>query len=144
MRGVDNTGRVAAEWVAKAEEDLNTAAHTLKLGRSCPTATVCFHAQQSVEKYLKAYLVYRGLPVPKSHDIEDLVMRIPTQARPNLTVEEQALLTEYAVGTRYPGWRDVLLREAREAVTLARRVRRHVRSLLRKVVLRRRPSPPAT
>lgn len=54
MSGADRTGLVAAEWVAKAEEDLKTAAHTLKLGRSCPTATVCFHAQQSVEKYLKA------------------------------------------------------------------------------------------
>ena len=142
MPAADNTGRGVAERVAKAEEDLKTAAHTLKLGPSCPTATVCFHAQQSAKKYLKAYLVYRGVPVPKSHDIEDLVMPIPTQARPDLTVEEQALLTEYAVGTRYPGWRDVLLREAREAVMLARRVRRHVRSLLPKAVLHRKPNRP--
>ncbi len=142
MPEVDNTGRVVAEWVAKAEEDLKTATHTLKLRRSCPTATVCFHAQQSVGKYLKAYLVYRGVPVPKSHDIEELVTRVPHQARPNLSVEEQALLTEYAVGTRYPGWRDVLLREARDAVMLARHVRRHVRSLLPNAVLRRKPNRP--
>ena len=41
---------VCAEWVAKAENDLTNAAHTLKLGASCPTDTVCFHAQQCVEK----------------------------------------------------------------------------------------------
>lgn len=138
MPGADSTDRVVAEWVGKAEEDLKTAAHLLKLGRSCPTATVCFHAQQSVEKYLKAYLVYRGTHFPKMHDIEELVARVPSNARPNLTVEEQALLTEYAVGPRYPGWRDVPLLEARRAVTLARRVRKHVRSLLPKGVLRRR------
>ena len=138
MPGADSTHRVAAEWVAKAEEDLKTAAHLLKLGSSCPTATVCFHAQQSVEKYLKANLVHRGTPFPKTHDIEELIARMPSNARPSLTVEEQALLTEYAVGPRYPGWRDVPLREARQAVGLARRVRKHVGPLLPKGILRRR------
>jgi HEPN domain-containing protein len=138
MPEADSTDRVAAEWVAKAEEDLQTATLILKLGRSCPTATVCFHAQQCVEKYLKAYLVYQGTPFPKTHDIEELVARVPGNARPSLTVEEQALLTEYAVGPRYPGWRDVPLREARQAVALARRVRKTVRMLLPKEALRRR------
>ena len=44
----------------------------------------------------------------------------------------------YAIGPRYPGWDDVLLSEARQAVALARRVRKHVRSLLPKEALRRR------
>jgi len=41
---------VISEWVIKAENDLTTAAHTLKLGGDCPTDTVCFHAQQCVDK----------------------------------------------------------------------------------------------
>lgn len=131
--------RVAAEWVAKAEEDLTTAAHSLRLGRDCPTAVVCFHAQQCAEKYLKAYLVFEGVGFPKTHEIEDLLSRIPKQARPDLSTEEQALLTEYAVGSRYPGWREVSLQEARTAVALARRVRRHIRSLLPREALRRKP-----
>ncbi len=138
MPEADSTDHVVAEWVAKAEEDLKTAAYLLKLGRSCPTATVCFHAQQSVEKYLKAYLVFRSTPFPKTHDIEELVTRVPSNARPSLTVEEQALLTEYAVGPRYPGWRDVPLAEARRAVSLARRVRKQIRSLLPKRALSHR------
>lgn len=138
MPGTESTGRVMAEWVAKAEEDLKAATHILKLGRSCPTAMVCFHAQQSVEKYLKAYLVYRGTPFPKTHDIEELIARIPNHARPSLTVEEQALLTEYAVGPRYPGWRDVSLSEARRAVALARRVRKQIRLLIPKEITRTR------
>jgi HEPN domain-containing protein len=136
MPEAESIGRVVAEWAAKAEEDLKTAAHTLKLGASCPTPMVCFHAQQAAEKYLKAYLVYQGTPFPKTHDIEELVARVPNRARPSLTVEEQALLTEYAVGPRYPGWKDVPLGEARRAVALARRVRKHVRSLLPKEILR--------
>ncbi len=50
----DNAVVVAREWIAKAENDLKNAAHTLKLGTECPTDTVCFHAQQCVEKYIKA------------------------------------------------------------------------------------------
>jgi HEPN domain-containing protein len=53
----DKTAVVAREWTAKADNDLKTAAHTLKLGDKCPTDTVCFHAQQCVEKYLKASLL---------------------------------------------------------------------------------------
>ncbi len=98
MPGAENANLVVAEWVARAEDDLNTAAHTLKLGRECPTGTVCFHAQQCAEKYLKAYLVSRAVPFPKTHEIEGLVSLIPDDARPSLSLEEQSLLTEYAVG----------------------------------------------
>jgi HEPN domain-containing protein len=59
---------VIREWLVKAENDLLTAAHTLKLGAACPTDTVCFHAQQCVEKYLKALLVFRATPFPRTHD----------------------------------------------------------------------------
>ena len=45
---------VVRQWVQKAENDLKNAAHTLKLGVDGPTDTVCFHAQQCVEKYVKA------------------------------------------------------------------------------------------
>jgi len=36
---------------------LKNAVHTLKMGRDCPTDTVCFHSQQCIEKYIKAFLV---------------------------------------------------------------------------------------
>jgi HEPN domain-containing protein len=140
MPEAEGVDRVVAEWVSKAEEDLKAAAHTLRLGAATPTAIVRFHAQQAAEKYLKAYLVYRGTHFPKTHDIEELLALVAAGARPALSAEEQAVLTEYAVGPRYPGWRDVPLSEARRAVTLGRRVRKHVRSLLPKEVLRRRKS----
>lgn len=70
---------VVREWVAKAENDLKTAAHTLKLGKDCPTDTVCFHAQQCVEKYLKALLVWKGIDFPKTHDLEKLIGMLPAR-----------------------------------------------------------------
>jgi len=59
----------------------------------------------------------------KTHDVEALIGSIPPEVRRGLKVEEVALLSEYAVGPRYPGWRSVSLSEARKAVASARRIR---------------------
>lgn len=125
------TLRVVRQWVEKAENDLKNATHTLKLGRDCPTDTVCFHAQQCVEKYLKALLVWEGKDISKTHHIDELMRMLPATLRPDLSPYEQELLTDYAVSTRYPGDYDAIpLSEAKRAVQIARRVRRHVRALL--------------
>jgi HEPN domain-containing protein len=129
---------VCVEWLAKAENDLITAAHTLKLGEACPTDTVCYHAQQCIEKYLKALLVLAGKDFPKTHDLETLMALIPAESRPELSSEEQARLTEYAVGARYPGWEQISLAAARRAVAVARRVRKEVRRVLPRKALRRK------
>jgi hypothetical protein len=34
---------------------------------------ICFHCQQSAEKYLKALLIERGIAFPKTHRLEDLL-----------------------------------------------------------------------
>lgn len=128
---------VVREWITKAENDLKTAAHTLKLDDDCPTDTVTFHAQQCVEKYLKAFLVSAGIEFPKTHDVEALVALVPAGRRPKFGAEEQARLTAYATEARYPGWGPIPLAEARRAVALARRVRGSVRRELPKEALRR-------
>jgi hypothetical protein len=46
MIGDDELLSVVQQWVQKAENDLKNAAYTLRIGKDCPTDTVCFHAQQ--------------------------------------------------------------------------------------------------
>jgi HEPN domain-containing protein len=121
---------VVREWIVKAENDLKNAAHTLGLGADCPTDTVCFHAQQCIEKYLKALLVLQGFDFPKSHDLEVLLALVPKRVRPHLTAEEQGRLTTYATTARYPGSGEIALAEARRAVAVARRARKEVRATL--------------
>lgn len=129
----DETLQVARQWVQKADNDLATAAHTLKLGARGPTDTVCFHAQQCVEKYLKALLVLRGVDFARTHHIGALVSLLPARLQPDLMPEEQAVLSDYAVTTRYPGdYERIPLAEARRAVQIARRVRRQIRAHLPK------------
>jgi len=73
MPAADEILSVVMEWVAKAENDLVNAARVLRTPKGCPTDTVCFHAQQCIEKYLKAYLASKKRDFPKTHDIRLLI-----------------------------------------------------------------------
>jgi HEPN domain-containing protein len=127
---------VVQEWIVKADHDLTAAAQILKLGKAAPTEAIGFHAQQCVEKYLKAILVYRSIPFSKTHNIRDLMTQVPRRMRPALEDEMQARLTRYASATRYPeSGPDISLTAARKAVSVARRVRREVRRKLPKGAL---------
>lgn len=122
---------VAKEWMAKGDNDLKNASHTLKLGDRCPTDTVCFHAQQCVEKYLKAFLVIIKKEFPRTHDVEVLLSLIPKNIHISLAIEEQRKLTEYATVMRYPGpYEPISLMEAKQAVKLARQVKGKISKLL--------------
>ena len=128
---------VVREWVQKAENDLKNAVNTLKMGGDCPTDTVCFHAQQCVEKYLKAFLVSRDIDFPRTHDIGNLVDLMPRNFRIRLSVEEQQRLTAYATTMRYPDeYEPLSLAQARKAVAIARRVRGELRAILSRKILR--------
>jgi HEPN domain-containing protein len=130
MSDNENAMAVAHEWMTKADNDLRSAEYLLKM-EDCPTDTICFHAQQCVEKCLKALLVTQGTGFKKTHDIEELVALLPPRLRPSLDDKEQDRLTEYATVTRYPGdYEPISLTEARQAVRTARRVRREVRKIL--------------
>lgn len=122
---------VAGEWVTKAENDLRNAVHTLEMGHECPTDTVCFHAQQSIEKYLKALLVIEGVDFPRTHELAELAALSPEDFSRILDEAQQDRMTEYATVTRYPGdYEPISLEEAQEAVEIARRARNEFRKLL--------------
>jgi HEPN domain-containing protein len=141
MQNAEHTLAVVREWLAKAENDLLTATHTLKLGRRCPTDTVCFHAQQCAEKCLKALLVLRGIDFPKTHDLEALAARLRNGPKPALSPDELARLKRYATVTRYPGAEAISLSEARRAVAAARKIRKAVRALVPAGGVRKRRKP---
>ena len=58
-----------AQWLTKAEEDLFVV-NKLTTDEIIATSTICFHCQQAAEKYLKAFLIYSGKDIVKTHNIE--------------------------------------------------------------------------
>ncbi len=85
---------------------------------------LCFDAQQAVEKALKAVLVQRGVGVPKTHALAELLTRVENSGiEVPAEIQEATLLTPYAVEARYPGiWEEVTLADHEEAVRVAERV----------------------
>ncbi len=111
-------------WLRKAENDLLNIRNNLA-SSEIPWDTVCFHAQQAVEKALKAFLVANGKPVPRGHDLVGL-LSLCAQVAPSFADLEDGCrkLTAYATAARYPvAFAEPAEAEAREAVTTAERVR---------------------
>lgn len=134
MPNPEQVNQVVAEWVVKAEHDFVAAVDMLKLGRACLTDIACFHAPQCIEKYIKAVMVLEQIPFPKTHDIQRLCALLPARYDLRFPQDQQDRLTEYATAGRYPGGREISLRETQEAVAVARRVRRAIRKSLPKQV----------
>jgi len=121
--------KLTREWVRKAEADYRVA---VKVGRGAEPLhdAVCFHCQQSAEKYLKGLMEELGLSVPKTHDL-DLLRTALQPHHPALKPLKRGLtfLTRFAVDIRYPG-ESASKRAAKAALRWAGRVRTVARGLL--------------
>ena len=116
----------AEAWLEYAESDLDVARRSLhppaRLGPACNLA------QQAGEKALKGYLVRLGVRrVPRVHDLEMLAERILAAGGDAPDAEATAVLTDYAVETRYPESPKPSAQEAEHAITLAQRLLSFVR-----------------
>jgi len=102
----------------KAENDLLTAEHTMTL-KEPPADTVCFHAQQCAEKYLKGFLTFHAIEFPKTHALESLLL-LCQRVAPEIgsEIEDIEILSGYGVEVRYPDeiYYDIPEEDAREAI----------------------------
>lgn len=118
-----------AQWVRKADEDLRVAELAMG-GPGDDHWIVMFHAQQCVEKYLKALLIHLSIDFPKVHDVADLLQLLPSAMRPEIALATQENLTYYATTGRYAEALPAGREEAEAALAAARSVRDAVRQHL--------------
>ena len=118
------------EWIEKAEEDYNSA----KWLQQAPDPlhnSICFHTQQCIEKYLKAWLQEAELPVPRTHNLEELLALIlPTLPAWGHWQPDFKIITDYAVEARYPG-DSATADNTRHAIHICEAVRQGVRTSLK-------------
>ncbi|MEN6355978.1 MAG: HEPN domain-containing protein [Armatimonadota bacterium] len=110
----------AKDWLRHAASDLAVASEANIQG--VLPQTLCFHAQQAVEKSLKAVLVHLGCEYPLTHVIARLITLIKQQGIdwPD-ELDAAADLTIYAVQLRYPGANpEIAQEEYDEAVDIAK------------------------
>ena len=66
--------------------------------------SICFHAQQCIEKYLEAWLQEVNISFSKTHDLEELLnLIVPTIPAWHLWQPDFKIITAYAVESRCPG-----------------------------------------
>lgn len=112
----------ARRWLAQARSDLD-AGRALLAGHVGYPRQVCFLAQQSAEKALKACLVLLGIEFPFIHDLDRLRDLIPDGWRVKIDRPDLASLTVWSVEARYPGdVPDVVKADAEEALRTAEAV----------------------
>ena len=127
-RGTMNA--LTLEWVEKAEEDY---AIVLLIQREQQPMynSICFHVQQCIEKYLKAWLQEANMPVPRTHDLKELLQLIvPTFPIWHTWESDFSTLTKHAVAIRYPG-DSATVDNASHAMHICAEVRQAVRQQLK-------------
>lgn len=86
-------------WIAKADSDLLAGQ---LLSKSGPYDIVCFHAQQAIEKLLKALLAFYDQPPPRTHDLEELQrLALAVHESKELAYLDLFEASDYAVMARY-------------------------------------------
>lgn len=117
------------EWLTKAALDVRGARIDLDAQPPLPEDAL-FHCQQTVEKLLKAFLVWHDTPFRKTHSIEELGRACcAIDAKLTDLVDEAVPLTEYAWAYRYPGMlASPTTEDARAALDLALRVAKAILS----------------
>jgi HEPN domain-containing protein len=90
------------DWILLADNDLYTTEIIMK-DEYPLTNIVAFHCQQTIEKYLKAYLIEKDITLVKTHDLirlNDMIKEIN-----DLGIDENKLIpiNEVYIESRYPG-----------------------------------------
>ena len=88
-------------WLFKANEDIAVIESLVNSGTEYYTSTICFHAQQAVEKFLKGFLVYKNIDFPKTHDVDFLIIECQKVDKETFDIDLKSL-TDFGVSVRYP------------------------------------------
>ena len=89
------------QWLLKANEDL-LVVDKLTEYEIIATSSACFHCQQAVEKFLKAFLIANGVEVKKTHNIEYLLSECADYDKDFTDIDPKEL-SDFGVDVRYPG-----------------------------------------
>ncbi len=120
------------EWIAKVEGDYRTAGRELRVEADPNFDAVCYHAQQCIEKLMKALLIQQGVVFEKQHDLIYLHgLLAPVCNGWSCQMEDLRFLTRAAVNFRYPG-ESADQEEAAEAFEICTQLRQRLLALFGK------------
>ena len=120
------------EWLAKADKDFEFAQIVFAEEKEYYDQ-ICFHFQQSAEKYLKAYIIANDLGFERTHDLPLLLQKCTQKDSAFQALKADCgYLTAFYIHTRYPmDWPVQTTKDkAQRAQDAAARIRELVHSRL--------------
>ncbi len=123
---------IITEWVTKADEDFEFARIHLEEEKQF-FAQICFHFNQSVEKYLKAFIIANKLEFRKIHDLHLLLKQCKSKDHSlSQLKDDYEYLATFYIETRYPvHWPTVFSeKEAEKAYRSAKIIRNVIKKKL--------------
>ena len=118
------------KWLEKAEHDMEAAKLIIEM-KPVILDIACFHCQQAVEKYLKAFLIFNNKTIIKTHSIELLIEECRL-IDSEFTGIDFKNLDEYAVEIRYPdSFLQPDLKETKEYFSMAMEIQKLVLSKIK-------------
>jgi HEPN domain-containing protein len=94
------------QWIEIADKDFALAEYASKNMRPVPVEQICFHCQQTAEKYLKWFLVWHDIDPPKIHNLVEL-----GKLCEKITPEFAGLYTQYVYLAHCTQWAALPLRK---------------------------------
>ena len=112
-----------SEWFKFALTDLLSAEHLQSLHPQ-PLEIICFYCHQSAEKYLKGYLIYKGVPEPpKTHNLDTLCeMCLEYDERFQQIKKPCNVLTTYDVKLCYPNEMEITENDMKKAIEYSKQI----------------------
>lgn len=119
------------DWFAKAEKDLRRVDILLAVD---DIEGAGFHLQQAAEKYLKGYLLNKGWPLKRIHDLEVLLNEaINYNARFQEYLDACIMAREFYVEERYPFVTESLPPERQELEKAIQEIREMIALILEEI-----------
>jgi HEPN domain-containing protein len=113
------------EWLKFAKDDFEVGQSILITFKERYVGIVAYHFQQSAEKALKSFLIFKGQLVPRSHNLNVLLEQCELLDIDFKTIRTQAdALNPFSTKTRYPDdiSSHLTYEEAQELLTYSKKI----------------------
>ena len=119
------------KWLQKSNDDLKAAELLLQGGQVFNI--VAFHAQQSAEKSLKAFLLFKEGILSEGHSLPKLLQKCITYEPEFVQYKDSVhILNSFYIETRYPAEEELNVKEedAKNALGIARSIFEYVSNIV--------------
>ena len=125
---------LVAEWLRFADMDLSIAKNSLETMHPAPLEIICYHCQQSAEKFLKGTIIAFEVEAEKTHDLSKLTGTLQKHTEvPEEIADFAERLTMYGVRTRYPNEISVDESQTKTAIVHAEKIKQWAESEIAKI-----------